>query len=75
MPMIEHSSNIPYYVQLTTVIKDKIRRQEWRAGSKIPGDMELSLQAGVSRTVVRQALRELDYAGSLSAQRERHLRC
>jgi GntR family transcriptional regulator len=63
MPMIEHSSNIPYYVQLTTVIRDKIRRQEWRAGSKIPGEMELCLQAGVSRTVVRQALRELDYAG------------
>jgi GntR family transcriptional regulator len=67
--MIDHSSNIPYYVQLTNIIKEKIRHKAWEPGSKIPGEMELCQEAGVSRTVVRQALRELDYAGLIARRK------
>jgi GntR family transcriptional regulator len=61
--MIDHNSNIPYYVQLTNAIQERIQNKEWAPGSKIPGEMELCEEAGVSRTVVRQALRELQYGG------------
>jgi len=61
--MIDYKSNIPYYVQLTQSIKEKIQQKTWEPGSKIPGEMELCNEAGVSRTVVRQALRELELAG------------
>lgn len=61
--MIDLKSNIPYYVQLVESIREEIRLRNWAPGTKIPGEMELCGQAGVSRTVVRQALRELELAG------------
>jgi DNA-binding GntR family transcriptional regulator len=61
--LIDHKSNIPYYVQLTQVIREKIQQKSWGPGSKIPGEMELCDEVGVSRTVVRQALRELELSG------------
>jgi GntR family transcriptional regulator len=61
--MINHQSNIPYYVQLIEDLRGLIRSGTWAPGSRIPGEMELCHDAGVSRTVVRQALRELELAG------------
>ena len=63
--MIDLRSNIPYYVQLAESIREQIRLRNWPPGYRIPGEMELCSQAGVSRTVVRQALRELELAGLL----------
>jgi len=63
--MIDLRSNIPYYVQLVESIREQIRVKDWAPGTRIPGEMELCGQAGVSRTVVRQALRELELAGLL----------
>ena len=60
---IDYKSNIPYYVQLTNRIKDKILQKTWKPGSQIPGEMDLCDEYGVSRTVVRQALRELELDG------------
>ena len=60
---IDFNNNIPYYVQLINLLKDKIDRNEWKPGAQIPGEMELCKEYGVSRTVVRQALRELEYKG------------
>jgi GntR family transcriptional regulator len=61
--MIDFESNIPYYVQLTSALKERIRLSRWEPGKKIPGEMDLCQEAGVSRTVVRQALRELELGG------------
>jgi GntR family transcriptional regulator len=61
--MIDFQSNIPYYVQLTDQIQEKISSNVWKKGSKIPGELELCEEYGVSRTVVRQALRELELDG------------
>jgi GntR family transcriptional regulator len=61
--VIDHKSNIPYYVQLTKIIREKIGQKSWGPGSKIPGEMDLCDELGVSRTVVRQALRELELCG------------
>jgi GntR family transcriptional regulator len=61
--MINHQSNIPYYVQLMEDLRGLIRSGAWAPGSRIPGEMELCHDAGISRTVVRQALRELELAG------------
>jgi GntR family transcriptional regulator len=60
---IDFKSNIPYYVQLTNRIKEKILQRTWKPGSQIPGEMELCDECGVSRTVVRQSLRELELDG------------
>jgi GntR family transcriptional regulator len=66
---INFSGKIPYYVQLIDLIKEMIRADAWKPGTKIPGELELCDSYGVSRTVVRQALRELELEGLVSARK------
>lgn len=66
---IDFTSNIPYYVQLIELLKEMIRAKVWKPGGKIPGEMELCASYGVSRTVVRQALGELELHGFIVARK------
>jgi len=52
-------NHIPYYHQLIEIIKQNVKEGVWLPGDQIPSEMELCETFGVSRTVVRQALREL----------------
>jgi GntR family transcriptional regulator len=56
---LDLDSAIPYYYQLKKHIEGKIRSGEWAAGQKLPSEQALCDHFGVSRTVVRQALRAL----------------
>lgn len=60
---IDFFSNIPYYVQLINIIKTKIAAKVWEPGNRIPGEPNLCDEYGVSRTVVRQALLNLELNG------------
>ena len=60
---IDFSSNIPYYIQLIEVLREKIDLGDWQDGDQIPSEPDLCEVYGVSRTVVRQALRELELEG------------
>jgi GntR family transcriptional regulator len=60
---IDFESNIPYYIQLIELLKGKISRGEWKPGDQILSEPELCETYGVSRTVVRQALREVELEG------------
>jgi len=68
-PAIDFHSNIPYYVQLMDLIKQMIHSKAWKPGSKIPGELELCNSYGISRTVVRQALRELQVQAFVVARK------
>lgn len=57
---IDFQSHIPYYHQLIEIIKIHIKEGVWLPGDKIPSELEFCEKYGVSRTVVRQALRELE---------------
>jgi GntR family transcriptional regulator len=61
--LINFDSHIPYYAQLIDLIKNQIQQQVWKPGDKIPGEPELCELYGISRTVVRQALQELEHDG------------
>lgn len=67
--MIDRSSVIPYYVQLKHSLEEDIRSGKWKAGDKIPGEVELIEIFGVSRTVVRQALKEMVYEGLIRREK------
>lgn len=59
---IDRESPLPYYAQL----KELLQREfgvSWRPGERIPGEVMLCERYGVSRTVVRQALDELEGEG------------
>jgi GntR family transcriptional regulator len=66
---IDFDSNIPYYVQLIALIKANINQQVWKSGDQIPGEPELCVAYGISRTVVRQALKELELDGIITRRK------
>lgn len=58
--IINFESHIPYYIQLMELLREKINNKVWQPGEQIPGEQDLCETYGVSRTVVRQALREME---------------
>src|SRR5512146_367825 len=66
---INFSSNIPYYVQLIEVLKSQIAHEVWKPGQQIPGEPELCKIYGISRTVVRQALSEMEREGLIERRK------
>lgn len=60
--VVARSAREPLYFQLRDVLLQSIE-QELTPGDMLPSEAELCAQYGVSRTVVRQALAELDEAG------------
>lgn len=66
---IDRSSQIPYYVQIKEILIDKIERGELRPNDQLPSEPRLCEIFDVSRTVVRQALRELSHEGLLERRK------
>ena len=60
---IDFDSNIPYYIQLIDALKALIVSGQWKPGDQIPSEPDLCYTYVVSRTVVRQALREIELEG------------
>jgi GntR family transcriptional regulator len=58
---IDRESPVPYYHQLKALLRDEIVHGRWPAGSRIPSEPELCRLLDVSRTVVRQALGDLEH--------------
>ena len=66
---IDFDSHIPYYIQLIEALKEKISLGEWKVGDQLPSEPELCEIYGVSRTVVRQALREIELEGLITRRK------
>ncbi len=62
---IDKSSPIPLYHQLRGVLEGLIRNEQFKPGDSIPGENELCDLYGVSRTTVRQTIREMIQDGLL----------
>ena len=60
---IDRQAPVPMYHQLKHRIIDDIARLGLRPGDLLPGEHRLCEQFGVSRTVVRQALSQLEHQG------------
>ena len=61
----------PLRDQLVQQITDSIRAGRFRPGQRLPTERDLGLQFGVSRSVVRDALRVLEAAGVLGIEHGR----
>jgi GntR family transcriptional regulator len=66
---INFESYIPYYIQLMDILKEKVQTGVWAPGDQIPGEQDLCEIYGVSRTVVRQALLELELEGVINRRK------
>ena len=64
-------SRVPLYVQLATVMRQRIESGYWSEGEKISTIEELEGEFGVARVTVRQAIEMLREEGLLDAQQGR----
>ena len=60
---IDRMSPLPFYYQLKQILLTELRDRKLPPGARLPGDHELCETYDVSRTVVRQALTELETEG------------
>jgi len=66
---LDKKNRLPYYYQVYNYLLEKIRSKELSEGSQIPNEMILCDIFHVSRTTIREALRELDINGYISRGR------
>ncbi|MFD5897789.1 MULTISPECIES: GntR family transcriptional regulator [unclassified Streptomyces] len=69
--LINRRSAVPFYSQLKDLILADIQSRGLEPGDRLPGDFELCQQYDVSRTVVRQAMGELEHEGVIRRERGR----
>lgn len=61
--LVDRTTYIPYYVQVKKALQDHIENGGWQPGDQLPGEPELCRMFNVSRTVIRQALKDMEYEG------------
>lgn len=66
---INRNSHIPYYIQVKEAILQQINSGDWQKGTQLPGEPELCRMFDVSRTVIRQALKELEFEGLITREK------
>jgi DNA-binding GntR family transcriptional regulator len=65
---VDRESQQKLYVQMYSIVKDKIEQREWSAGSQIPTEDDLCTTYNVSKATVRMAIAELVRNGYLRKQ-------
>ncbi len=60
---IDRRGPIPLYLQVITALQEHLEDGSLTPGDQLPGEGELCQLFDVSRTVIRQALKELEYKG------------
>ena len=63
MAVIDRGSPLPFYYQLKQILLAELQARQLHPGDRLPGDHDLCARYEVSRTVVRQALAELETEG------------
>ena len=71
MTTIDRDSPIPLYYQLKQVLADSITSGQLQPGDLFPTEEQLQEEFNLSRTTVRQALKELEIEGLVSRYRGR----
>ncbi len=68
---IDRSSYAPFYIQVMDALKEAIEQGSLLPGEQLPGEPELCRLFDVSRTVIRQALKELEHEGLIKREKGR----
>ncbi|MCE5174075.1 MAG: GntR family transcriptional regulator [Bacteroidales bacterium] len=63
--ILDYNSPLPLYAQIEEQIRQAIQTPEYKNGKKIPNEVSLSKQLGISRSTLRQAINKLVFEGLL----------
>ncbi|WP_298247914.1 GntR family transcriptional regulator [uncultured Christiangramia sp.] len=62
---IDHKSAVPLHAQVEDLLRELIKKEEYRDGKILPGEVELAKKLAISRSTVRQAVKKLVFEGLL----------
>ncbi len=65
---IDKHSPVPLYFQLKQLLIQNLQQKLWKPGQQLPTEESLQQEYDISRTTVRQALRELEVEGWITRQ-------
>lgn len=65
MVRVERDSPLPLYYQIKALIREQIESGQLKPGDQVPTEDEFCQRYGISRSPVRQAMKELVYEGVL----------
>lgn len=68
---VDRNNYIPYYIQVKKALQEHIDNGGWQPGDQLPGEPELCRMFDVSRTVIRQALKDMEYEGLILREKGR----
>ena len=66
MTALTAAKKLPKHEEIRIALEDKMRSDRYKAGSKLPPEIELSAEYNVSRSTIRQALRSLEEKGLIN---------
>lgn len=69
LKIVDETNPIPKYLQISTWLKELVQTGRYKAGEKLPSEVELSKMCGVNRNTLRQAIAELTSAGLLRKEK------
>ncbi|MCE7794466.1 GntR family transcriptional regulator [Salipaludibacillus sp. CUR1] len=67
--MSKNQRKLPLYVQIKNKLVTNIKEEVWKPGDPIPSESQLMEQFNVSRTTIRQAIRDLAQTGIVETRR------
>ena len=56
---LDHKSHIPLHFQIEEQLREVIKNEKFQNGKKLPNEMDLSKQLGISRNTLRQSINKL----------------
>lgn len=62
---IDHNNSVPLHSQAENIIRQLIKKEEYKNGELLPNEVELSKKLGISRNTLRQAINKLVFEGLL----------
>ena len=62
---LNHHSPLPLHAQAEQLLRELIRRKEYRSGGRLPDEVSLSRTLGISRNTLRAAILRLVTEGRL----------
>lgn len=63
--ILDHNSSIPLHAQIEEQLRVIIKEDKFQKGIKLPNEVDMSKQLGISRSTLRQSINKLVYEGLL----------